>query len=170
VVSLLIGRTSAGARVQGTRLDPYKKHELPAISVYTPDEQGDPDSVKSTREITRDLQLEIVIFADIGRLRPEDDAMNPMDALAKQIEAVIAVDPFLLGAASDSVYQSTEVSFQHKADPPVGVVTLTYAVEYRTAPATGTLDDFLRANVTTQVDGAGADNAAHDQINVRGAP
>jgi hypothetical protein len=59
--------TAAGARVQGTRVDPWKKTQLPAISVYTLGEEVDETLEDAPRELTRTRSRS---SAWIGRARP----------------------------------------------------------------------------------------------------
>jgi len=158
--------TAAGARVTPTRIDPHKKNELPALSVYTLSEQTDPDDASTApRELWRTLKLEIAGWVAHSTAAPADDAL---DALAEQIEAAMDADRYLGNTASDSILVGTEISILSDGDPLVGVITLTYEVEYRTSPAAPDgLDDFLRAGATTQVGDATVDNAANDVIQVR---
>jgi hypothetical protein len=173
VVSLLTNRTGAGDRVQGTKLQPYsaKRNELPAIAVYTVSEASDRDNARAPRQLARELEVQIAAAAVLQTATI--DPGKPLDALAKQIEAVIDADPFLGGAVGDrgAVLESTEVSFPDlHADPVIGIITLTYSVTYYTSPEPANLDDFITAGATTQIAGAGADNAAHDLIVVQETP
>ena len=170
IAAQLIGKTAAGPRVTRARVDPHQRRLLPAISVYTPSESVDPDSMtRRPRELTRELAVEIVGWVAHSEANP---AIEALDDLAEQIEAVIDIDPYLGGAAGlgGAVLQSTEVKIEGEdnSDLLVGVVVLTYTVPYVTSPAaTAELAEFLRAGVTTVVDGATVDNAANDVIEVR---
>lgn len=163
----LLNRTSAGGRVTTSRIEPYRKLELPAVSVYTLSEQVDSSARSGLREITREVKIEIAAWIAHGPARPLDDAM---DDFADEIESVMDADPYFGGAAADSILESTEMSIQGEGDTLLGIVTLTYLVTYRSSPGSASLDDFLRADVTTQIVGADADNAAHDEIVVQETP
>lgn len=167
VVATLKERTSAGTRVDTTRLDPYPRNELPGISVYTPDEQVDPNVESAPRELLRVVRVAIAGFVAGSRSFPLDDAM---DALAEEIEVAMDGDRFLSGAAYDAVLESTDMATLGEGDPRIGIVTLTYSVEYHTTPAAGTEDDFQRAGATTQMPGAPAANAPTDLITVQETP
>ena len=171
VVAQLTNATAAGDRVQPTRVEPHRKRNLPAISVYTMHEPVDDASSKtSPRELTREPRVEIAAWVVHSEALPVDDAM---DDLAEQIEAAMDADRFIGGAAGGSVLEETVMQVVDEdengrpIDPILGIVTLTYAVTYRTTPATGPLDEFRRANVTTQIPGVGADNAVHDQFDLQ---
>jgi hypothetical protein len=155
VVDLLIGATSAGSRVVGTRIDPNRKTQLPAISVYTLHDPVRPAPERiEPRELTRDVKVEIAGWVAHRDVLSVDDAM---DDLAEQIELAMDSDRYLSGAAGESVLEGTEmevVEQDGRSDPLVGIVVLTYSVTYRTMPSTGTFDDFLTATaVYPPVDG-----------------
>lgn len=171
VVALLVSAsTGAGGRVHATRVEPLKR-ELPAISVYILSETVDADASAGTapREITRNAKVEITGFVAHTTAIPVDDAM---DNLAEEIEAAMDVDPYLGGAAGDSILEGTEMEViedDGRSDPLVGVVTLTYSVTYRTSPEPPTdADDFLRADVVHQLVGGAEDTEpAEDMVTVQ---
>lgn len=174
VVGLLLGRTAAELRVLASRVVPYRKNELPAISVYTLDETVDGDSASTApRELTRDLKLEIAGWvAHIPDGPLVDDAM---DALALEIETAMDADPFLAGAVGDSILEGTTMAIRGEGDALMGIVTLTYAVTYRTLapepPALDSLDDFLTADTLYRPPGTPTDGeVAHDTILVQETP
>lgn len=168
VKAQLLGRTAAGPRVFETRELPLKRLELPALSVYALEEAVDAASASTApRELKRRLQLAIegvvVLGADI------DDAL---DALALQVERAVDADETFGGAASDSILTSTEIGIKTEAERPTGHIRLTYAVTYFTdAPAAAdqpTLQDFLTADVKTNLSGTTAPgNQAEDRVTVR---
>lgn len=150
-IAALTNATAAGARVSDTRVEPHKKGELPAISVYTlrePVRQEGGDT--APRELTRDVKMEIVGWVAHSAALP---VARAMDDLALDIETVMDANRYLSGAAADSVLEDTEMQVieDQGGDPLVGIVTLTYSVTYRTSPGVGALDDFLRAKATHQL-------------------
>lgn len=95
LIALLVSaNTAAASRVTSTRVDPNKKGALPAISVYTLNEQVDHDRSDRTapHELTRDLSAEIV-----GTVAgaTDDAVQDAMDALAEQIEAAVEANYYL---------------------------------------------------------------------------
>ena len=94
--------------------------------------------------------------------------MDAVDDLTEQVEAVMDANRFLDGEAGDTVLEDTEIQVHDdRGDPLIAVATLTYVVTYRTTPGVTATDDFLVADTTTQIGGAGDDNTARDQVNVR---
>lgn len=156
-------------RVHTTRVLPYRKNDLPALSVYTLDEVIDPTSVESSpRRLTRELQLVIE-----GWVPPGANLDDSMDDLAVAIEVAMHADPFLGDTVAQSILASTSLSVQEEGDGQMGVVTLTYDVTYETeapeAPADASLDDFLTADTRTDLAGEQATlDQTRAEIDVRG--
>lgn len=175
VVALLISaNTAAGARVLGTRFDPHKKSQLPAISVYSLNEETDQDlsAQSAPRELTRKLQLEIAGFVAHSDAVPVDDAM---DNLAEQIEAAMDANRYLTDTAADSILDGCVmevVEDDGRSDPIIGVVALTYLVTYRTSPAAPTgLGDFVTVDAKYQLEGGVEDTVpAEDTFTVQETP
>lgn len=154
VADLLTNQTDAGARVYSTRIPPLKKPELPAISVYTADEEVDLawSLGSGPRELRRLVNVAIE-GAVIG-----DNVDDAMDALASQIEKAMSANRWL-GFTDDTVVQlydiiliSTELDTGEQGQREVGVVRLTYRVEYYSDdPALAdqaALPDFTKATET----------------------
>lgn len=167
VARLIAANTAAGARVTSTRIDPYKKTRLPAISVYCLREPVvNAGSDSSIREITRDAKVEIVGTVAHSDALPADDAM---DDIAEQIEDAMSLDETLGGAAADSVLESTEIQIDDEGgpDPLVGRIVLTYSITYRTTPPEGTADTFITVGDNIRPPAMTVDNDVQDLFNVQ---
>lgn len=164
VRDFLKGKTAAGNMVEATRRDKYRQNELPAIAIYTPADDVDEDSKDtSPRELKRDLTVRIV-----GRVKDSERVDDVMDALALEIENVMHADPYLGGVAGDSILRGTEVGIDDEGERPIGVITLTYSVTYRTAaPAAPELDDFNTADTKYDVGVPEEEQQAHDVVTVQ---
>ena len=169
VAALLSGETAAETRVYTTRVRPYRKGDLPAISVYTLEETVSADgSATAPRELERDLQLVIEAWVS-----PSETVDDDLDDLALEIETAMHADPYLGGAVGDSMLAATTLGVLEDGDGIMGVATLTYDVIYRTmAPAAPAgLDDFLEAGVTYDLGGTThADDQAEDLAVVQVVP
>jgi hypothetical protein len=156
VVTLLAGaNTAAEDRVKGTRIEPHRKTRLPSIGVYTLTDQVDPD-VSSDMEDGHVVDVEVTAWVSHTDAVPVDDAM---DDIAEQIEAAMLVDRYLAGKAGGAGARLTGTTMQvveddGRSDPIIGIVTLTYAVEYKAdLVAAPPADDFLTVHATTQIVG-----------------
>ncbi len=139
VRSLLLNQTEADDRVFQSRVLPHRRHELPVITVYTLEEAVEPESANTgPRELTRDLALVIEAWVE-----PGEGVDDRMDDLAQEIEDVMHADPYLGGLVGESVLESVDMELLEAGDREMGLVTMTYAITYRTmAPrAPEDLDD-----------------------------
>ena len=143
--------TAAGARVFTTRVDPYRRPELPALAVYTLDE--------SSEVMERTLQL--AVEAEVAMSKNVDDVL---DDLSLEIELALHQDPTWGGVAEDSHLDSTEIQVLGEQDKQVGVVRMVYQVTYLSdVPATPPeLPDFIRASINYDASGA----TARDDVEV----
>jgi hypothetical protein len=164
VAAALVGQTAAGARVEPTRMVPWRPAELPGIGIYTLRERVEPESRDTApRELERrfELAIEGCVRADAG----VDDAL---DALALEIERVLHADATFGGTASDSLLAQTEIDVLENGDQPIGVIRLVYEVWYFTgAPeaADVTLDDLKTVDIHHDLEGQQeTDDQAHDVV------
>jgi hypothetical protein len=164
---LVAAATAAGSRVYESRTVALKQTELPAIAVYTLQEEVDPGSANSApRELKRTLELAVE-----GAVKGTANVDDALDALAAQVECAMARDETFGGKAGDSFLSATEIDLADDGRQPIGLVRLVYSVTYRTyAPdedcATPT-DDFNTADVKYSLGGdVHPDNQAHDTIDV----
>lgn len=161
----LVGKTAAGDRVFETRAIPFKRLELPAISIYALEEAVDPTS-KSTapRELKRTLQLAIEALVEQG-----DNVDDAIDSISLEIERAIHADETLGGTASDCILSSTDTDIIEEGSRLVGVASLTFAVDYYTyAPEAAPdeeLADFARADIRYDPGRSVHEDAqAHDRL------
>ncbi len=166
IVAILLNVTAAVDRVFPTRVLPFRTRDLPVVTVYTLEDNVDADSrMVSPRELTRSLSVTIE-----GWVAPGPNVDNAIDDLAEEIETAMHADPYLGGAAADSLLESTVMESIVESDRELGWVALVYDVTYRTdAPeSSALLDDFNTANVRHNVGGdVHPDDEAVDSITVQ---
>lgn len=125
VVALLNGNTEAGNRVFSSRVHPLDDAKLPALLVYTSQENVGERSMQRPRTQQRQLQLAVE-----GYLKARGDIDAEADALALEVEQLIAADPTLAGLVKDISLESTSTQLSGEGEKPVAVITLTFAVLY----------------------------------------
>lgn len=162
VAAQLTGATAAGTRVFKTRVLPYRR-ELPAVAVYTFTETVDVDVDSSPRELKRTLDLVIEGAVQATSAENPDDLL---DALALEIETALHADPTFGNTAADAVLSATELEVVAEGEQLIGVVKLTYRVEYYAFADTFVPpDDFNTANVRYNLSNeVHPDNEARDII------
>lgn len=145
VAALLRGRTSAGQRVFASRVAPFMARELPAIGVYTTEEDAD-DGETSPRRYTRNplVVVQIVVESD-------QDAEDLLDALALEVEQLLLPDPSWGGLADDSLFTKAETFLVEGGRSDYACHAMTWRAEYQSRPGLldeAALDDFATADVT----------------------
>jgi len=118
------GATAAGSRVYAGRRTPLATSSLPAVCVFTDDEEVEVLSIHGPELQQRNVRMAIRCYAADGATAPQD----ALDALSVQVEA-------LLGAAGVLASVSRSVSLESAAFEPaeetagaVEALTLTYRV------------------------------------------
>lgn len=125
VIALLKGNTSAGNNVFEARVYPIDDPKLPALLVYTKLETLGEQSMSRPRTQQRELRLSIEVYVK-ARGKVDEDT----DALALEIEQLIAADVTLGGLVKDMVLDTTETQFSDDGDRPVAVAVMNYAILY----------------------------------------
>ncbi len=160
----LVGKTQAAERVYETRIVPWRRLELPAIAIYTLDEEVDPSSASTApRELTRTVDLAIEAYVKQG-----DNVDDALDDIALEIERAMHADETLRGKASDSILASTQLGIVAEGEKTAGVAGLLYRVTYYTyAPeaADVQLDNFATADIRHNPgDSVHQDEEARDRL------
>lgn len=125
VIALLKGNTNAGNNVFEARVYPIDDPKLPALLVYTKLETLGEQSMSRPRTQQRELRLSIEVYVK-ARGKVDEDT----DALALEIEQLIAADVTLGGLVKDMVLDTTETQFSDDGERPVAVAVMNYAILY----------------------------------------
>jgi hypothetical protein len=162
--ALIEADTSAGERVYGNRMVPWRRTQLPAIAVYTLEESVDPDSKTTAPRILR-RTLQLVVDAVTEESSTIEDEL---DALCVQIEAAMDTDETFSDVCARSILESTDIDILEDGEKLLGRARLIYAVEYDTeAPDAENvvLDDFNEASIDYNLENAvHEDNQATDLL------
>lgn len=125
VTTLLNGNTSAGNKVYESRIYPIDNNNLPAILIYTKQEQINEYSISKPRTQFRELNLVIEIY-----LKSENDIDSQVDSICLEIEKIISNDSTLNGLAKDVVLTNTDINFSDEGEKPIVMANLNYNVTY----------------------------------------
>jgi hypothetical protein len=128
VATTVTGLSTTGSNVFQSRVYPLQDANLPALLVYSISEDSNADVMGSTLVAQRDLNIVIE-----GYVKATTDFDDTVDTICAQVEAAMGADRTLNNLAKFSQLVSTEINYNGEGESPVGVVTLTYAVQYRTA-------------------------------------
>jgi hypothetical protein len=128
VVSLLRNNTSLnrtiGERIYESKV--YPIDSVPAIVVYTPNEQVLEHSISYPRSQTRQLTLLVELYTK------ENGPIDQIsDSLSLEVEEILSTDPTLGSLVKDLALNSSETILSGDGDKPIAVTTLTYHLTYR---------------------------------------
>jgi hypothetical protein len=101
---------------------------MPALLVYSTTEDSDIDVMGIPGVLNR-----IVNVAIEGYVRNITIYDNLIDDICQEVEVAMAGDVTINGLAKNSFLSSTEINYTGEGDQPIGVVTMNYVVQYRTA-------------------------------------
>lgn len=145
--ALVAAGTSAGDRVYPTRVVPWKRLELPAVSVYVLSESSD-DGQTAPREYKRKAQISVE-----AAVKPGGSVDDALDQLALEIEEAMSSDVTFGGKCVDCTLTTTELEVMEKGDELVGFLQQVYAVTYYTDIPTAVLDDLETIAAETSLGG-----------------
>jgi hypothetical protein len=128
VATTLTGLTTTGSKVFQSRVYPLTANNLPGLLVYTTSESSDPDVMGAQPQLERELNLVIEGYA-----KTTSNLDDVMDEIAKEIEVAMAADTTINALAKDSFLTDTEIQLTGEGEQPIGMVTMNFTVQYRTA-------------------------------------
>ena len=125
IATLCTGLSTTGSNVFQSRLYPIEDSSLPCLLIYTTTEDSEVTEMATPRPMQRSLS--VVIQGVYSATQPDDN----LDTIAKEVEVVMAGDKDINSLASSSYLQSTEIEVNAEGTKPIGVIRLTYIVDYR---------------------------------------
>lgn len=124
--TLLGSLTTTGSRVHQTPIYPLATESLPGLAIFVETEDAQYVTQSGTnREIHRALSLIIE-----GTVALSATILNNLDLISKEVEEAMAGNRTINSLARNSYLQNTEIRMEPEAHIPVGIVRLTYLVEY----------------------------------------
>ena len=126
--TILTGLATTGSNVYQSRVYALNESSLPALLIYSKSEVSTIDSIGVNLGIER--QLNITIEAYVKANSNFDDTV---DTICAEVELAMGNNRTLNGTARFNFLEATDISFDGDGENPVGVATLNYVVEYRTA-------------------------------------
>lgn len=125
VGTTLTGLTTTGSNIYESRVYPLEAGNLPALVVYTKNEESEPIVIGTNRLSSRNLSLIVEIYA-----KTTTNFDDTIDTISKEVEVAIAADTTLDGLTKDIYLESTEIEYNGEGEQPVGYATLTFLTNY----------------------------------------
>jgi hypothetical protein len=165
IAILKAANTSAGQRVEGSRVTETPPAKLPAIYVYTLDDEADEQS-QSSAPRTLHRNLDIVVEALAAALAsPSTPIDDVLDDFGEQIETALGADPTLSGTVADSVFQEAAIMFGSLGDKYYGRLMIRLSAVYaKRWDQDGEAVPLSRVDARTDVGNLPPANEAQDQI------
>ena len=170
-IAKCVAKTPAMTSVHNFRVESYALDEVPALNVWTGDDDVDDDSTRTApRELKRTVDL---IF--LCGLKQTDNFVaihdniiaDALDSFAMIVEDLISADDTLSGTASQCVLKSTpKLTISEQGDQLLGTIEVNFRVTYyRHAPVDLPVDIFDFADIRHSLANAvHADNQSHDVL------
>lgn len=118
------GLTTTSTRVHPFRVDPLQLTELPALSVWTPNEQATVQTIHAPITYEREVEIRIsAVMAAVG-VGNVDDAL---DGICKEVEAALGT-ALSVGSPAKSVllqYRGVELDYE-RGEKTVGVAEMSF--------------------------------------------
>ena len=125
VGTTLTGLTTTGSNIYESRVYPLEASNLPALVVYTKNEESEPIVIGTNRLSSRNLSVIVEIYA-----KTTTNFDDTIDTISKEVEVAIAADTTLDGLTKDIYLESTEIEYNGEGEQPVGYATLTFLTNY----------------------------------------
>jgi hypothetical protein len=128
MATLVTGLPVTGANVYKMRRYALDDSKLPAICVYTMDENSEMATIG-----TRTLRRSINVALDIMIKGASTAVSDTLDGVCVSAEEAVAADFHLNGLAKSCVLTGTEININVEGEQSIASARLVYAVEYVTS-------------------------------------
>jgi len=122
--ALITGLTTTGSQVHASRS--YTLKTLPALRIYTNEEDIEPDNLSSPCDLMR--VLNIVVEAVVAKNDTLDDEL---DKIIAEVEIVMGGST-LSGLVRELILTNIEIEMSAESNIETGVARMTWRAEYRT--------------------------------------
>lgn len=170
-IAKCLNKTPALAGVHDFRVESYSLDEVPALNIWTGDDDVDRDSIETS---PRELKCTVELGFTCG-LKQTDNFVAlhdgslaaALDSFALIVEDLISADDTLNGTASEVVLQRTpKLTISEQGDQLLGTIDLSFRATYfRNAPTELPVDIFDFADIRYSLANAvHPDNQGHDEL------
>lgn len=127
ITTTLTGLTVTGSNVFQTRFYALGEAKLPALCIYTKNEDTSYETLRSPRTQMRTLSVSVEAYVK-GTANLDDT----LDEISVEIEEALATDLTRGGYAKDTRITSMQTEFSAEGEQPIGVAIFTVEVIYAT--------------------------------------
>ena len=129
IVTAVTGLTTTGSNVFNSRIYRLSEDQLPAILVWTLNEDSDRETNGDDGFLMRSLNVMVEIMA-----HPSDTqtAQDELDDIALEIETALGADRDLGGLTTDLFLSETRSNYTDEGEVLLGGMSMTWTAEYLT--------------------------------------
>ena len=170
-IAKCVNKTPAMTSVYNFRVESYALDEVPALNIWTGDDDVDKASVETApRELKREVELGFTCGlkqTDNFVALHDGSLADALDSFALIVENLISADDTLDGTASDCVLSRTpKLTISEQGDQLLGTIELSFRATYfSNAPVDLPVDILDFADIRQSLANAvHADNQSHDVL------
>ena len=128
VKSAITGLSTTGSNAFNTRLHPLHENKLPAVNVYTANEESELVSITNSGcRLARTLELVVEVYVKKSNGYDDD-----IDQIAVEVEEALNSDTTLSNLTKWVIPAEVEIRFEGEGEKPVAVATMTFNCLYET--------------------------------------
>ena len=127
IVTTLTGLTTTGSNVFETRQYPLENSNLPALLIYTNEEDVEYSTITTPRTQFRTLTCSVEAY-----VKATGSIDDTLDTIAVQVEEALYTDLTRGGNANDTQITGVSMTYNAEGDQPLGVGSFTVIVLYST--------------------------------------
>lgn len=124
-LTTLTGLTTTGANIYASRVHNIETVKLPALLLYTVDEDSEPLVMNPARSVEKILTLHIE-----GYVKQNTNYDDKVDDISQEVEEALYSNRLLNGLVKDSFLIDTEIEYESEGDNPLARVVMDFQVVY----------------------------------------
>lgn len=128
VATTLTGLPTTGASVYKMRRYALDDSKLPALCIYTTEEQSRLITVGS-----RTLDRRVTVMVDAVAVGASTSLHDTLDTICTEVEEALAADFTLNGLAKSTILAGTETEINIDGEKALGTASMSFAVQYITS-------------------------------------
>tara|TARA_Y100001937_G_scaffold1817_1_gene2324 strand:+ start:952 stop:1440 length:489 start_codon:yes stop_codon:yes gene_type:complete len=121
----LTGLSTTGSNIFASRVHNLSSINLPALLLYTVEEESQPLVMNPARSIEKTLTLHLE-----GYVKQNATYDDKVDDISKEVEEALFTNRLLDGLVKDSFLTNTEIEYESEGDNPLARVVMDFQVVY----------------------------------------
>ncbi len=128
VATMLTGLSTTGSNVFQSHVYPLENADLPALCIYTQDEEIEVGAMGDPRVCHSNMTLIVDGYAQTS-----SNLDDQLDQIGKEVQVAMAGDIDINNLVKDSYLSSVDISYSGEGTSPIGIIRHNYSVLYRYA-------------------------------------